>query len=97
MGGGSGRTVFVRHQQSKAYAVITGPSSEEEEALGVRVPCLRPAVIVGTSVPLVPRHPLGPGQRAITEAPTPEHPASWQLWSEDVPPGQALGLVTHRA
>ena len=55
-----------------------------------------PAVIVGTAVPLVPRHPRGPGQRTVPEAPAPEPPASWQLWSEDMPPGQALGLVTHR-
>lgn len=33
-----------------------------------------PAVIVGTSVPLVPRHPRGPGQRTVPEAPTLELP-----------------------
>ena len=32
--------MFVCHQQWKACAVITSPCSEEDEVLGVRVPCL---------------------------------------------------------
>ena len=94
MGGGSGRRVFVRHQQWTACAVITSPCSEEDEVLGVRVPCLL------SSWELLyrwcPDTLGGLGQRTVPEAPAPEPPASWQLWSEDMPPGQALGLVTHR-
>lgn len=87
--------MFVCHQQWKACAVITSPCSEEDDVPGVRVPCLLlsweplyrwcPDTLGGQG--------RGPSQR-------PQHwsyPAFWQLWSEDMPPGQALGLVTHRA